>query len=422
MTPSRLRENIIALTTLQAFNYLAPLITVPYLLRVLGPAHYGLLAFAQALMVYFDALTGYGFGLGATRAVTACRGRLPELAKAFWSTLYTELVLLLGSAGILAIMVSIIPQLHAIGLLLTAAFLTVVGTAVLPLWFFQGLEQMWPITFAQAGARTLSIPVLLFLVRKPDDYLRAAVIQGAVPLVAAVIAAPLVWARLRTPPPRPCFTAVTQSLRTNWHPFLTQAGLAFSASSTTVVLGLVAGPVAVGYYSAADKVIRAVSSLLGPVARALYPHLTSLRGQSLAETWRVMKKTFTWIAALALAASAVTFLLAGPVAPLVWGPGFDASVNVLRWLSPLPFVFALINVFGTQTMFVFEMDQAVSRVVLGGAGVNLMLAAVLSWRFAAVGAAAATVGSGSLIALFLALNVRSIYAVRGMCAPQVYAP
>ncbi len=412
-TPRRaapLRENILSLSALQAMNYIAPLVTVPYLVRVLGPVHYGLLTFAQALVIYFDAITGYGFSLSATRAVAGCRERPAEVACVFWDTIYARAVLMLASAGMLTAAVAAVPRLRATPWVFGAAFLTVMGTAVFPVWFFQGLEQMRYITLAQAFARILSIPALLLLVARPEDYVRAAVIQGSVPLVASAVAAPAVWSRLKTRPPRPRAAVILRTLRDGWSLFVTQMAFVLSTGATTVVLGFVAGAAAVGYYSAADKLIRAVSSLLGPVAQALYPHLSGLKAQSLELTFRTMRKTFGWIAALALAASVATYLLAPRVGPVIWGAGFAPSVLVVRWLSPLPLVFALINIFGTQTMVVFEMDALVSRTALAGAALNLILVWILSSRFGAAGAAAGTVTAGTLISASLAWTSRTRFA------------
>jgi PST family polysaccharide transporter len=404
--PARLRQNILALSILQALNYVAPLITVPYLVRVLGPENFGLLSFAQALIIYFDVVSAYGFGLSATRAVACCRREPPALAAVFWRTTYARASLMLASAAVLAVAIAAVPHLRATPLLYAAAFLTVVGTVTFPVWFFQGLEQMRFITFAQASARALSIPALLLCVRHPEDYLRAAAIQGGVPVLASVFIAPVLWARVPAGLPRPCVSEILQTLKDGWHVFVTQMGMVAGAATTTVVLGFVAGSTAVGYYAAAEKVIRAVTSMLGPVAQALYPHLANLKGRSLDLTLKTMRKSFAWIALLALAASLATFFLAGPVGLLLWGRGFAPSVAVLRCLSPLPFVLALINILGTQTMLVFEMDALLSRIVLAGAAANLVLAAALSSVFGVLGAAAATVVSGVLISGCLAWSVR----------------
>ena len=66
---SVLRKNILSLFVLQGANYILPLVTIPYLVRVLGPANFGRIAFAQAFIQYFVMLTDYGFNLSATRDI-----------------------------------------------------------------------------------------------------------------------------------------------------------------------------------------------------------------------------------------------------------------------------------------------------------------------------------------------------------------
>jgi polysaccharide transporter, PST family len=401
-----LRENIAALSILQVMNYAVPLVTVPYLVRVLGPGHFGLLSFAQAFILYFDLLTDYGFNLSATRAVASRRDEPDALARIFWRTIFVKTTLMLASAVLLCgLVISVTPLRETAGLY-ACAFLTVVGTVIVPVWFFQGIEQMRFLTVAQSAARFLTIPALVVLVRHPDDYVRAAAIQGACPVLAGVLLAPAIWRRIPRGLYVPRASEIAATLRDGWHLFVANASLVVNATTTTVVLGLVTSTVEVGYYSAADKVIRAVSSLLGPVTQALYPHLTNLKARSLGLTVRLMRRSFTWIGLLSLAASLATFCLANPVGMLLWGRNFVPSVLVLRCLSPMPFLLALINMIGTQTMLVFEMDALVSRILFLCTAINVVLAAALSARFGALGAAGATVGTGVLMTACLAWSLR----------------
>jgi PST family polysaccharide transporter len=105
--------------------------------------------------------------------------------------------------------------------------------------------------------------------------------------------------------------------------------------------------------------------------------------------FRLMRRSYGWILLAAGAASLATFLLAPPVGRLLWGDAFIPSIAVLRCLSPLPVLLALVNIIGTQTMLVFEMDAHASRILLLCAAINIPLAAGLSGSMGA-GAASAT--------------------------------
>jgi polysaccharide transporter, PST family len=419
---NRLRENIVALSVLQALNYVVPLVTVPYLVRVLGPAHFGMLAFAQALVAYLDLLTNYGFNLSATRSVACLRNDPAALAAAFWRTMYARLTLLIASAAILALLVASVPRFRATPMLYAGAFLTVGGSVAFPVWFFQGIERMRLITIAHASARLLTIPALVFLVRAPHDVVRAAIIQGSVPVLASALLLPAARRVVSGRPPGFRLAEIRRALSEGWHAFLAQSGLVMNLSTTTVILGLVAGNAEVGYYSAADKVIRAVTSMLGPIAQALYPHLNSLKTQSPAEMSRIMRKSFAWIVLLASGASLATFALARLAGMALWGPEFGRSVAILRCLAPLPLLLALINIMGTQTMLVFEMDAALSRIVLAGCIANALFAALGAAAFGGLGAAAAAVCAAALVAAGLARALDGRFPLRRLSLRPACAP
>jgi len=196
----RLGKNIVALSILQFMNYVVPIVTVPYLTRVLGPERFGLLAFAQAVIVYFDLITDYGFNLSATRKIATHRDDPEMLSQVFWSTIAAKVTLMLACGAVLALLLQVVPALRKDALLYEAAFLTVIGSAVFPVWLFQGVEQMKFLTLGHSVARLLSIPALLLLVKQSDDYVLAAAVQGAVPIVAAIIIVPAVWKRMGIQP------------------------------------------------------------------------------------------------------------------------------------------------------------------------------------------------------------------------------
>ena len=138
----RLFENFASLFTLQGLNYILPLITFPYLVRVLGPDKYGLIAFAQAFIGYFVILTDYGFNLSATREVALNRDNDKKLSEIFSSVMIIKIVYMVLSFIILCTVVFSFEKFSHNWIIYIFAFGVVLGNVLFPVWFFQGMERM----------------------------------------------------------------------------------------------------------------------------------------------------------------------------------------------------------------------------------------------------------------------------------------
>ncbi|MBV8475629.1 MAG: oligosaccharide flippase family protein, partial [Acidobacteria bacterium] len=207
----RLQENIAALSVLQILGYITPLLTVPYLVRVLKPSQFGLLSFAQCIVLYFDLLTDYGFNLSATRAIAAQREEPEAVSRIFWSTLCAKGLLMLGSGMALTLLVAFTPKLRDTPSLYAVSFLYVLGTALFPVWLFQGLEQLKVAAVALGIARLLTVPALFFWVRHEQDVAIAAGIQASVQLTATILIAPILFKRVALGWHPPSFPDIVQT-------------------------------------------------------------------------------------------------------------------------------------------------------------------------------------------------------------------
>ncbi len=404
-------ENVASLSLLQGLNYVAPLITLPYLVRVLQPSQFGLLSFAQGIVLCFDFFTDFGFNFTQTRAIAAC-SRTPEsISRIFWSTMCAKALLMCISAVALTLLIAFIPKLRETPSLYAVNFLYVVGTTFFPIWFFQGLERLKIAAAFLAAARLFTIPALLLFVRHPQDYVIAGAIQASVEVMASILAWPVLLRRAGLTWYLPSVCDIADTLKQAWPLFLSSSALQLSSSGTIVMLGFVAGKVEVGYFSAADKLIKASTAALNPLGQALYPHITAAKLHSATSALQLIRKSFFLVSVLSISVSIVTAFWARPVCYLTLGKSFEHSIAVLRWLSPLPVLFALSNVLGMQTMLVFEMDALLSNIMLLSALVALPLTVILSISFGAIGAAAASVTTAALMlsAMLFFLHAKGIH-------------
>ena len=135
-------NNFLSLSTIQAINSLIPIITLPYLLRVLGVEYFGLITFAQALIMYFNIITDFGFNFSATRDIARNIENKKKVSLIFSTVMIIKLFLLVFSFVVLSIIIFSFKQFRSDWLIYYLTFGMVFGQTIFPIWFFQGIEKM----------------------------------------------------------------------------------------------------------------------------------------------------------------------------------------------------------------------------------------------------------------------------------------
>ncbi|BDA12993.1 putative O-antigen transporter [Aeromonas caviae] len=380
-------KNIASLFGIQGMSYLIPLITLPYLVRVLDPVGYGSLGFSLAIVQYCCMLTDYGFNLSATQQIAVHRDEKHKVSKLFWSVLCCKVGMAMLSVLAVSIAVYFVPKLNDLSLIIYSGLLMVLGNVLFPTWLFQGKEKMGWIAISNITARLLAIPLIFIFVNKPEHAYIAALISSLTIILASCIGLYFVWRQKWVVWYQPTLADLSEVLRDGWHVFISSAAISLYTTSTTVILGFISGPMAVGYFVAADKLRQAVLGLITPFFQALYPRVNATMAKSRLEGFLLIRKILKWQSIFTFALSLVMFITAPLMISLAYGEQYDAAVPVLLLMAWLPFVIGLSNVFGMQTLLVLGYKETFSKILMMAGLIHVVLNLPLTYYNAEVGAA-----------------------------------
>jgi PST family polysaccharide transporter len=225
----------------------------------------------------------------------------------------------------------------------------------------------------------------------------AAALQASGSVVAGILAV-VVLRRVTALQLRwPGLGGVRAALIGGWHLFVTVAGINLYTSSTVVLVGLLASTTAVGYFAAANKLVGVVTGLFGPVSQAVFPHMIVLKVQSRDAALNFAGKLLRLQGLATFGLSALLFVLAEPMVALLFGAQFGPTVALVELMAALPFIIGLSNVFGTEVMVTFGMDQMVSRIVVLCGVANVVLVVLLVHAFGVNGAAMSMLVAEALV-------------------------
>ena len=324
--------NFISLVLLQGVNYLLPLLSFPFLFRILGVERYGLVTFGYALMQYFVMFTDFGFNLSATKYISQHRNNLRAINAYLNSAMIGRVVLCFISFIVLLVLISTFDKFRSESTLYILFFGIIIGNVMFPMWFFQGMENMKYITIFNIVAKSLSFIPFFIFIRGPEDYLYVPICYSIGFILAGLVSLCIVYYKMGM---RWYITPASQikcALKDSSTYFLSRASTSLFTTSNSFLLGLVCGNTAVGYYSAAEKLYQAYNQLLSPFTGVLFPHIAKSRDVAF------FKKVFYRIAVLNILSVGLVLMLASYVLQIVYGTSDANILQIFRTLICACFV------------------------------------------------------------------------------------
>jgi len=270
-------ENSIASVLTQVASFVLPLISLPYLSRVLGVEKFGLVFWAQAFIQYFIIISTFGFNMSSVREIAICKGDIKKISEIFNSVLAAKAVLVVICFIILSGIVFIFPKFRQDWLLFYLTFFMVIGNAIFPNWFFQGIEHMKYITFLNILTKTVFLLLIFIFVKQESDYILVALLNSLGFMISGAIGIYIAVKRFKVGLFIPKPKRIVEQLKTSFPFFVGRFSESMFQTTSSFCLGLITNPVTVGYYIAAEKIYVGVNSLQAPLTSSLYPYMAKTR-------------------------------------------------------------------------------------------------------------------------------------------------
>lgn len=366
ITP-KLCHNIAALGSIQIAGYLFPLITTPYVTRVLGAEAWGTVALVQVVISYFSLVINWGFGWSGTRKIAAHRSNLIHVSEIFMATWFAQWLLCCGAIFALCLSVMLVPFFNRHAIFFFWGIGGILSSVMFPIWFLNGMECMKQIATVQIVTRAVSIPFIFLFVHEPADAPLMIAIGGATGIFGGLLSLHWIKKNLSLTWRWPNRTNVFAELGEGATIFASTVWISLYTTLTPTILGLLAGNIAVAHYVLADKARQLVQGTLNPISQALFPRLSQLFTTDNRQARMLLTRSSKWIVLFSSGASLGLWLLAEYIVLFLAGEGFRPAVGVLKWMAPLPLVISLSNIFGVQVMLPTRQTIAFNR-ILGTAG------------------------------------------------------
>ncbi len=360
----RLFSNFISLSVLQAANYILPLITLPYLVRVLGPEKYGLVSFAQAFVTYFMILTDYGFNLSATREISINRDNKQKVSEIFSSVMTIKAGLLIVSFMLMSIIVFSFGKFSRDWPIYYLTFGMVLGQVLFPVWFFQGMERMKYITVLNITAKLIFTVAIFVFVHHMEDFLYVPLLNTLGYIVAGILSLWLIFRDFDISFKFPLLSDIKHQLKEGWDIFLSTIAISLYTTSNTFILGLFTNNTIVGYYTGAEKIVKAVQGLLTPISQTIYPYISKLVSESKERAIKFIKKLVIIIGTGSFILSLFILIFASPIVNIILGNQYHQSIIVLQILSFLPFIIGLATIYATLFLLGFGYIKEWSKIIM----------------------------------------------------------
>lgn len=405
MLKKSLKLNFIMNAILTMSSFVFPLITFPYVSRVLLPIGTGKVSFATSLISYFSMFAQLGIPTYGIRACARVRDNHEELTRTAHELLFINVIMSIVSYIVLGIALAFIPRLREDRLLYIIVSITIFLTTIGMEWLYKALEQYIYITIRSIVFKFIALIAMLLLIHEQKDY----VIYGGITIFAASASNILNFLNAHK------YIGLKPIGNYNFKRHLKSVGIFFAMACATtiythldtVMLGFMVTDEDVGYYNAAVRIKTILVSIVTSLGTVLLPRASYYIEHGLMEEFqRISKKAlnFVFLAASPMMVYFIFFAKEGVY--FLSGNAYSGSILPMQIIMPTLLFIGITNILGIQILVPLGREKVVLYSEIFGAVVDVIINAILIPKYASVGAAIGTLAAEFVVLIFQYVSLK----------------
>lgn len=380
-------SNINSLMVLQILNYAFPLITMPYLIKVLGLSNYGILIFSQAIATYFVRLTNYGFYILAPKLIAQNKNNLKKRNHIITQIFAIKFLFMIASFILIVLLAQTVSIFNDFKEIFFISMLLVVNEFLFASWFFQGIEEMRRITQLSITGRCIAIFLMFFLVTDSGDLAWAALTQSLGGFIAGIISLNILFKKYNYRPVLFSYFEIFETIKNGWNLFLSQVSSILLANVNVTMLGMLSNPEAISVYAIGEKVVRMASSLTSPITSALFPNISLSISKSITYGVLKLKKFLIYGSTFFFVICSLLFLASNIITYYLTGSSNLDSALIIKIMFLLPLVIFIKDIYGVQYMINLGLESQYRNVLILSSVLLIIFSYIFIKSFSVFGAA-----------------------------------
>lgn len=373
---------------------LFPLITFPYVCRVIEADGIGQINFFQSIISYISLFTCLGIPMYAIREIARDRNDVVQMNRTAMEILLLHSMLTLVGYAIVAILCLTVPQIQVNIPLFLILSLTIFFTAIGCEWFYQGIEDFKYITIRGLIIKTVSVVLLFIFVKSKTDLLY----YGCYTVLGVLGGNIFNFFRLRKYIHRENIIFSELHIKRHIKPVLKVFSFSVVTSIylqlNTVLLGFLKNALAVGYFASATKVMQMLLTMSACLGSVMMPRASHLIAENKEDEFnRLIQKSYDFTLAIALPMTIGLIFCAPSLITALCGVKFEHSILPSQIIAPIILMVAISNVFGIQVLFPKGKINIVTLCCGIGAVADLILNLCLIPFFSYIGTSIAYLGA-----------------------------